>query len=171
MSSSSVPESTPDTAAAGQPPAGRGLLRMQRSADTVMRTLLRSPLHRLLSGKLLVITVIGRKTGHVYANPVGYAESGGTLLIGTAASWRRNLRPGEPVRITWRGRDRLADWEVISGEREIAEPYRVILAQNATHGRFAGIELDADGNINREQLRAALGRGTVVVRLRPRSVP
>ncbi len=147
---------------------GRERLRMQPAVDAAMRTLLRSPLHRLLSGKLLVITVTGRKTGRTYANPVAYAESEGTLLIGTAASWRRNLRAGEPVHITWRGRERLADWEVISGEREIFEPYRIILTGNPMHGRFAGIELDADGNPDRDQLRAALGRGTVVVRLRPR---
>ncbi|MEV5650837.1 nitroreductase/quinone reductase family protein [Nocardia sp. NPDC052254] len=147
---------------------GRDRLRMQPAVDAIMRTLLRSRLHRLLSGKLLVVTVIGRKTGRVYANPVGYAESDGALLIGTAASWRRNLRKDEPVRITWRGRDRLADWEVISSEREIAEPYRIILTQNPTHGRFAGIELDSSGHPDREQLRAAVGRGTVVVRLRPR---
>ena len=167
MSTSRTPE---PEAPSGPAPAGRGRLRMQGKVDALMRMLLRSRLHRLLSGKLLVITVTGRKTGRVYENPVGYAESDGALLIGTAASWRRNLRPGEPVRITWRGRDRLADWEVISGEREIAEPYRVILAQNPTHGRFAGIDLDADGSVNREQLRAARKRGTVVVRLRPRPV-
>ncbi|AHH18223.1 hypothetical protein NONO_c34360 [Nocardia nova SH22a] len=159
---------TSEPAAAGGASSGRDRLRVQRTVDAAMRTLLRSPLHRLLSGKLLIVTVIGRKTGRVYANPVGYAEADGALLIGTAAAWRRNLRPGEPVRITWRGRDRLADWEVISAEREITEPYRIILTQNPTHGRFAGIGLDADGNPDRDQLRAALGRGTVVVRLRPR---
>ncbi|WP_051024627.1 MULTISPECIES: nitroreductase/quinone reductase family protein [Nocardia] len=167
MSTSSTPPSAGTPAAES---AGRGRLRMQTAVDAAMRALLRSPLHRLLSAKLMIVTVVGRKTGRVYANPVGYAESDGALLVGTAAGWRRNLRPGEPVRITWRGRERLADWEVISGEDEIAEPYRVILTQNPTHGRFAGIGLDADGNVDREQLRAAIGRGTVVVRLRPQSM-
>ncbi|NKY88099.1 nitroreductase/quinone reductase family protein [Nocardia veterana] len=169
MSGPGTPESAPVGAPAAAPP-GRGRLRTQTAVDAVLRTLLRSPLHRLLSGKLLIITVIGRKTGRVYAHPVGYAESDGALLIGTAAAWRRNLRPGEPVRVTWRGRERLADWELITGEHDIAEPYRIILAHNPTHGRFAGITLDADGNVDRDQLRAALDRGTVVVRLRPRSI-
>lgn len=163
MSGSSTPEPTP---AVTEP--GRGRLRMQPAVDAAMRTLLRSPLHRLLSAKLLVITVTGRTTGRVYANPVGYVESGGALLIGTAANWRRNLRPGEPVRITWRGRDRLADWDIITGEAEIAEPYRILITSNPTHGRFAGIGLNPDGSIDRDQLRAALQRGTVIVRLRPR---
>ncbi|WP_227982423.1 nitroreductase/quinone reductase family protein [Nocardia spumae] len=166
MSVSSTPES-----AAPAAPSGRRRLRLQPAVDAILRTLLRSPLHRLLGDKLLIITVVGRKSGRVYANPVGYAESGGVLLVGTAAGWRRNLRSGEPVRITWHGRDRLADWEVVSDEHEITEPYRVILSRNPTHGRFAGISLDPDGEVNRAQLRAALARGTVVVRLRPRSLP
>ncbi|MFF0488359.1 nitroreductase/quinone reductase family protein [Nocardia sp. NPDC004068] len=144
-------------------------LRAQSLVDSVMRALLRSPLHRALSGKLMIVTVVGRKTGRVYANPVGYAEHDGALLVGTAAGWRRNLQPGEPVRITWRGRTLLADWEVISDEEALVEPYRIILSHNPTHGRFAGIELNPDGGVNREQLHAAVARGTVVVRLRPRA--
>ncbi|MBO0855433.1 MAG: nitroreductase family deazaflavin-dependent oxidoreductase [Nocardia sp.] len=159
--------STPESASSGAAATGRGRLRAQPVVDAVMRTLLRSPLHRLVSGKLLIITVTGRKTGRIYASPVAYAEHEGTLLIGAGATWWRNLRRGEPARITWRGRDQLADWEVISTEEDIAEPYRILITESPTHGKFAGISLNADGSINREELRAALGRGAVIVRLRP----
>ncbi|QIS19902.1 nitroreductase/quinone reductase family protein [Nocardia terpenica] len=142
--------------------------RTQRLLDAGMRALLRSPLHRLLGDKLMIVTVVGRKSGREYANPVGYAEADGALLVGTAAGWRRNLRPGEPVRITWHGRQLTADWEIIADKDEIAEPYRIILAHNPTHGRFAGIGLHPDGSINREELHRAVDNGAVVVRLRPR---
>ncbi|WP_084525740.1 nitroreductase/quinone reductase family protein [Nocardia vaccinii] len=141
--------------------------RLQRTWDATVRYLLRSRLHRLFSGKLLIITVVGRKTGREYANPVGYASYEGDLLVGTAARWRHNLRDGEPVRITLRGKEIRADWAVITDEEPIAELYRIILEQNPVHGRFAGISLDADGNVNRAELRAALARGTAVVRLHP----
>ncbi|MBS2532413.1 nitroreductase family deazaflavin-dependent oxidoreductase [Catenulispora sp. NF23] len=135
--------------------------------DATMRSILRSPLHGMVSKKMLIVTVTGRKSGRVYANPVGYVESGGDLLIGTAAKWRRNLVPGEPVPITWRGRDTVADWEVITDEEEIAEPYRVVIAGNPSHRKRSGVSLDADGNVDRDQLRGALARGAAVVRLRP----
>ncbi len=141
--------------------------RLQRSWDTTVRYLLRSRLHRLFSGKLLIITVVGRKTGREYANPVGYVSYEGDLLVGTAARWRRNLRAGEPVRITLRGKEIRADWQVITDEEPITELYRIILEQNPVHGRFAGISLDADGSVNRAELREALARGTAVVRLHP----
>lgn len=147
---------------------GRGS-RVQRAGDAFVRALLRSPLHRLLSGKLLIITVVGRKTGHVYENPVGYAEYEGAILVGTAARWHRNLRVGEPVRLTLRGRAVDAEWEVIEDEETVAGYYRIILEHNPTHGKFAKVSLEPDGGVNRKQLRAAIERGTVVVRLRPRA--
>jgi hypothetical protein len=46
--------------------------RTQRALDATMRSMLRSPLRRMVSNKMLIVTVQGRKTGRVYANPVGY---------------------------------------------------------------------------------------------------
>lgn len=141
--------------------------RLQRYGDAFVRALLRCPAHRLLSGRLLIVTVTGRRTGRVYRLPVGYAKHEGTLLIGTAGTWRRNLRPDEPVTVRLRGRDRRADPEVVTDETEAAGLYRVILRHNPVHGRFAGIGVDPDGGPNRNDLRRALARGTAVVRLRP----
>ena len=95
--------------------------RTQRMLDSVMRSMLRSPLHGMVSKKMLIITVCGRKTGRVYANLVGYVESD-----------------------------------------------RVIIKGNPSHSKHSGITLDADGNVNADQLRRALDKGTAVVRLRPR---
>ncbi|MQY27948.1 nitroreductase/quinone reductase family protein [Nocardia aurantia] len=143
--------------------------RTQRTVDSMMRALLRSPLHRPLSGKLLIVTVIGRKTGRRIPIPVAYAEHEGTLLIGTSAAWRRNLRPGVPVEVTLRGRVVHADWDIVSDEERAAALYKVLLAKNATHGRFVQIALEPDGEVNRTDLRRALDRGVVVLRLCPRT--
>jgi deazaflavin-dependent oxidoreductase (nitroreductase family) len=139
--------------------------RLQHAGDAFVRLVLRSPCHRLLSGRLLIITVTGRKTGRRYVNPVGYADQDGALLIGTAAGWRRNLRPGESVPIRLRGADVRAEADVVTDEQRVAELYRVILARNPVHGRFAGIRTDDDGSPNRTDLRRALAAGTAVVRL------
>jgi deazaflavin-dependent oxidoreductase (nitroreductase family) len=142
--------------------------RAQRAGDATVRFLLRSPLHRLLSGRLLIITVIGRKTGREYDLPVGYVEHGGALLVGTAARWRRNLRPGVPVRVRLRGRDVQADAEVITEEARAADLYAAILRRNPIHGRFVGIGVEPDGSANPSDLRRALAGGAAVVRLSPR---
>ena len=95
-----------------------------RASDVVVRKVLRSPLHGLLSRRLLIITVTGRKTGRRYSNPVGYAQHDGALLVGSVADWRRNLCPGELVPVRLRGADVLAEAEVITDEERAAEFYR-----------------------------------------------
>jgi hypothetical protein len=72
--------------------------RVQRAGNALARGVLRTPLlHRSVSGRMLIITTIGRKTGRRYRTPVGYVEVAGALLIGTGGNWHRNLRPDVPV--------------------------------------------------------------------------
>lgn len=146
-------------------PRGRSLT--QRALDAAVSRLLRSPLHSIASRRLLLITVTGRRTGTPYTHPVGYAEDGGALLVGTAAGWRKNLREDVPVTVRWRGRDVLAWPETVTDEERAAALYRTILRENPVHGRFAGIGIDPDGGPNRGDLRRALARGAAVVRLHP----
>ena len=151
------------TTPAARSATGRG----QRMLNLLVRAILRSPLHFVVSNRLLVITVIGRRTGARYVLPVGYVEHEGTLLIGTAGGWRRNLRGGETVAVLHRGRQRMARAEVVTDEATIVPLYRAILAHNPVHGRYAGIGTEPDGNPRLPELRAALRRGIAVVRLHP----
>jgi F420H(2)-dependent quinone reductase len=140
----------------------------QNMLNLVMRAVLATPvLHRAVSDRVLVLDVIGRKSGKRYRIPVGYAPDGADVLIGTAGRWRRNLvadRPIEYVRARRRGR---AAAEVVTDEERCTELYRRILAHNPVHGRFAGIRSEPDGAPNPEDLRRALAAGTAVVRLQP----
>jgi len=141
--------------------------RVQRLGNAVVLGLLRSPLHRVLSGRLLAITVIGRRTGRRYTVPVGYVEHDGALLIGTAGVWYRNLAPGTVVEARRGGR---AGWyaaEVIRDESRAADLYRVILRRNPIHGRYAHIGIAPDGGPDLSDLRRALANGVAVVSLRP----
>lgn len=78
-----------------------------RFVNPVMKALLRSPLHRLLSKNLMLLTVTGRKTGRVYTVPVGRHESAdGSFVLSAGGNWRHNLRGGADVRITLDGQER-----------------------------------------------------------------
>jgi deazaflavin-dependent oxidoreductase (nitroreductase family) len=142
---------------------GRG----QRLGNLFARAVLRTPvLHRAVSNRMLIITTVGRRTGNQYRMPVGYAEAAGALLIGTAGTWHRNLRPGVPVEVLLRRRRLRALPEVIGDEETAAPLYGEILRHNPVHGRYAGIRLAGDGRPDPDDLRAALARGARVVRLR-----
>jgi deazaflavin-dependent oxidoreductase (nitroreductase family) len=77
--------------------------------------LLRSPLHRLMSGSTVLITVTGRKTGRPYTLPISYHQSGHTLTLLTrrGKTWWRNLQGGAPVRLWLRGQEVSASAEVV----------------------------------------------------------
>jgi hypothetical protein len=81
-----------------------------RAANPLIKGLLRSPFHPLVSGRLALITVVGRRSGREYTFPVGYSESNGTVLVivGWPARkrWWRNLVESAPVRLRLRGVER-----------------------------------------------------------------
>jgi hypothetical protein len=78
----------------------RGVTRMINPA---VRLVLSSPLHELLDPAVVLLHVTGRKTGHRYDIPVGYAPIDGRLTVVTAAAWRVNLRGVAEVEVTLRG--------------------------------------------------------------------
>jgi NADPH:quinone reductase len=80
---------------------------LQRLCNLFVSGLLRSPLHRLLSGSLLLISYRGRRSGRRFTIPVMYAERDGTLTIFVGhperKNWWRNLRQGAEVEVRLRG--------------------------------------------------------------------
>jgi hypothetical protein len=75
-----------------------------RIANRVVRPLLRSPLHRLLSGQIMLLAYRGRRSGQEHTIPIGYfAWDDDTVLSFSSARWWINLREGRPVRLLMRG--------------------------------------------------------------------
>ena len=84
-------------------------LRVVRQANPVVRAVLRSRLHPVLSGRLLVLTYRGRRTGRTFAIPLRYAELPDGRLVAVALRpeeklwWRAFADPGRAA-ATLRGR-------------------------------------------------------------------
>jgi hypothetical protein len=87
--------------------------------------LLRSPLHFFMSGKTLLTTVTGRKTGARYTVPTDYYQRGDTLTIVTRQdkTWWRNVRGGAPVTVWLRGQELpgLADADPVERAQAVKE--------------------------------------------------
>jgi hypothetical protein len=91
-------------------PAGHAPFALwNRSGNQVIALLLRSPLHRLLSRRLTLITVTGRRSGREHTLPVSYKVNGQRLTIPVLwperKLWWRNLRNDAPVRLRLRGEE------------------------------------------------------------------
>jgi deazaflavin-dependent oxidoreductase (nitroreductase family) len=78
-----------------------------RTANPVVRAVLSSPLHPLLSRELALITIIGRRSGRRYTLPVGYRQDGDRVLINVGwperKRWWRNLRHAGQVEMRIQG--------------------------------------------------------------------
>jgi F420H(2)-dependent quinone reductase len=83
---------------------------LNRTLNPVLRAILRSPLHRLASGRVALITYTGRRSGREYTIPTFYRDKGDELTIAVGwpdrKLWWRNLTgEGGSVRLVIRGRE------------------------------------------------------------------
>jgi deazaflavin-dependent oxidoreductase (nitroreductase family) len=97
----------------------------------IVRALLRSRAHGLVSGAIALLTVTGRTSGRSFELPVQYVERDDTLIVlaGRAGTktWWRNVRTRAPVRVRLRGRDVDGTAVVIAQRAEAAEALRAYL--------------------------------------------
>jgi F420H(2)-dependent quinone reductase len=84
------------------------LVRLSIWLNPIIIPILRSPLHWLLSGGLMLITVTGRKSGRRYTIPVGYHQAADALIVmvgeAPTKTWWRNYREAGPIELRVRGR-------------------------------------------------------------------
>jgi hypothetical protein len=78
-----------------------------RASSPLVRGLLRSPAHGLVSGHLALLTVTGRRSGRTFTFPVGYRQEGERVIIGVQwperKRWWRNLVDGGRVELRLAG--------------------------------------------------------------------
>jgi deazaflavin-dependent oxidoreductase (nitroreductase family) len=135
-----------------------------RLVNVPMRAILRLPLRTPLSGRLMLVTHIGRRTGRVYRQPVSYVVAGSALLTPGGGRWTANLRDGEPVPLRLRGRDVHARPELVRDVDEVDRLFQVMAQVNPRLRRFVPIPQGADGHLDRQALITALAHGFRIVR-------
>jgi hypothetical protein len=137
--------------------------------NPTMQFLLRSPLHSLLSGSLMLITFTGRKSRRKFTTPVRYVRDGETIRCFTSAEnqWWRNLCGGADVILRTRGHD--APYHAAAIENDPAEVkkqlqhYLDLFPQDAAYHE---IRLNRDKTLVAEDLEAA-SRTAIVVEAHP----
>ena len=108
--------------------------------NPMIKVLLRSPLHRILSKQVMLLSVTGRRTGRTYTVPVGRHPSGdGTYFLSAAGSWRHNLRGGAEVRLTIAGREHRAHAVIEEDPDRAAEAFMAVLERDGA--RPLGVKL------------------------------
>lgn len=139
----------------------------QRVINRMMRGILNSPLHGLMSRRLTLLYVTGRKSGARYAVPLAYTDHEGQILLVSPGSWVRNLRGGATLEVQHHGRRFTATAEVAEDPDRAWEIAVALLPPNPVLRRFQQIELDETGLPRRDQVEAAQERGARFIALQP----
>ncbi|NOH03371.1 MAG: nitroreductase family deazaflavin-dependent oxidoreductase [Chloroflexi bacterium] len=115
--------------------------------DPMMIWLLKSPLHGFISKGVMLITVMGRKSGKQIPTPTNYLREGNTLWV---ISWRerkwwRNLRGGANVRVLLAGKGVEGRGQVIEEEKAVAQSLFDYYRKVPQYAKYVGVGLDAAG--------------------------
>ncbi len=141
----------------------RGLYRV---LNVGVRLLLRSPLHGLAGGRIMLLTVTGRRSGRPLTVPVSYLRHEGGFLSFTSGGWSawwKNLREDAPVAVWVRGRRLTGSARAHTEGDAVVEGLGTFLAAfPGTAGRY-GVGLDAGGRPNPREVDAAVRKGRAVM--------
>jgi deazaflavin-dependent oxidoreductase (nitroreductase family) len=135
--------------------------------NSIIRWLLRSPLHGLMSKNTMLITYTGRRSGKVYTTPVNYVRDGDELLVTSYRhrTWWRNLRGGAPVILRLRGQDLKGVGEVVEDDENVAASLTAYLQKVPRTAKYFQVALNPDGEpIPNDVTRAAQDRVMIMIR-------
>lgn len=114
--------------------------------NPIVSSILRSPLHGLMSGAYVLVTFKGRKSGQTYTTPVQYRQEGDSLAFVTRRrrQWWRNLAGGAAVDLWFKGRARTATARVLTDPDDaVAAEIQRIYAPLFTPDRAAALAPDS----------------------------
>lgn len=114
----------PATAERGGPPIPRGAFKF---VNPIMKLLLSSPLHGLMSRDLMILKFLGRKTGKRISVPVGYVRKDNHLIVFTFGKWWRNLQNNTEVTLRMQGKDVKGKANIVSDLRAVADMINTVV--------------------------------------------
>lgn len=140
------------------------LVKLFARANTVLRPLLTSPLHALLSSRLMLLSYVGGKTGRKYVFAVGYFPwDAGDVLMLSSANWPRTIDRANNIQVLIKRRWFNAEPTVIRQDDQKADIIGEFARRNgpkAAKGLMLG--LPGDRRPDRQELLAAAAKTTLV---------
>ena len=136
--------------------------------NPMMAWILRSPLHGMMSGSVMLVQFTGRKSGKHFETPVNYVRSGNDLLTISSRdrSWWRNLRGGGQATLVLQGKPVTATGQTAETDELVAAWLDEMLAVAPQYGGYLKIGKDEAGHPNPDDVAQA-ARSRVVVRFTP----
>lgn len=127
--------------------------------------LLRSSLHGIASGNLMLVTFTGRKSGKTYTTPVRYVRKGEDILCFTAPAipWWRNLTGGAEVDLLIEGKTgRYLATALVDEPESIPENLNHYFSVFPGDAMFYRLKLDRQKRLDPAELEKAMAAMIVI---------
>ncbi|WP_405133214.1 nitroreductase/quinone reductase family protein [Nocardia sp. NBC_01388] len=128
----------------------------------VVKRILRSPLHRVMSRNTMLLNFTGRKTGKQYTAVVRYVREGDLVSCYTDSKWWINLRGGAPVELLIGGKTLSGTATVVKDLAIVTASLTSFLEATPSDSKYYGVGRDAGGRPKAEDLRSAAEITTLV---------
>ena len=136
-----------------------------RVVNVLVKLILRSPLHGLMSKNRMLLTFRGRKSGNAYTIPVSSLREGESIVCFTDSPWWKNLRAGTPVCMRLNGRDVVGMASPIDTDTEvIAKGLQKLLLKILSDARYYQVTVGPRGQLSASDLLRA-ARSNVMIRI------
>lgn len=134
--------------------------------NSIMKWLLASPVHSLVSKSMMLITYKGRKSGKTYTTPVNYIRDHNKIYVTSLRErvWWRNLRDEEMVTVRLRGVDVRAVPQVVEDDEGVADLLAVCFRLMPRLAKYYQVGLDGEGNPSTADLLET-SKSKVVIKL------
>ncbi len=133
--------------------------------NDVLIALLRSPLHGVMSKRLIVLSFTGRKSGKRFTIPVGYKQDGDTITCFTHGTWWKNFQDQTPVTLHLKGRVLNGLGVAVNDDKQaIADGLTEMFREQPDTAKFYEVKMSADGEIPLDQVMRA-AETTAMVRI------
>lgn len=121
--------------------------------NPLMKLILRTPLHGLVSDDLTLITFTGRKTGKKYTTPVGFIEMNGSIMMFTDSPWWRNIEEEPNITLRLKGERVQGQAEIISDPGLIREYLQKMVEKRGEEmvQRMGLAEITPEGELKLDQ--------------------
>ncbi len=146
------------------PRAAQRRRRMMRMVNVPMRAVLSLPFRTPLSGRLMLLSYTGRKSGKHYRQPLSYTADAGVLLTPGGGNWTLSLSTGTPVTVRLAGKDVRMTPEVVADPLEVGVLLQRMAELNPAVTKFVPLPRTEDGTFKSEPLGKAVAHGFRIVR-------
>ena len=132
--------------------------------NPMMKLLLNSPLHALMSHSVLVLYFTGTKSGRKLSTPLRYHKDGETIRCFTSGStlWWRNFHEPAKVFLQLRGSRLSYTGQLVTADAEHKQQLLVnYLSEYPADAAYHDVSQQA-GQLNPEDLKRAVGESQIV---------